>query len=244
MDPLEPLLTTDEVAAYLKVDVVTVRRLVTRGELAAYRVGSEYRFARADLLDYLARQHVPARSVASKGAGLAAQPLVGMVPQTLCAQDLVGLSPLFTRRARRSLKLAAEEARASGRGYLGTEHLLTGLICEQEGVAARVLAEIGIAVEAVRAAVASADEWPEHLAADVTLRAADLPATEHVRQALHEALAQRAAWEHGYLGTEHLLFGLTRVLDGNAALLLEQFGTTPDTVQAEVLRIVRLGEGR
>jgi excisionase family DNA binding protein len=243
MDPLEPLLTTDEVAAYLKVDVVTVRRLVTRGELAAYRVGSEYRFARADLLDYLARQHVPARSAASKGAGVAPQ-LVGMIPQTLCAQDLGGLSPLFTRRARRSLKLATEEARASGRGYLGTEHLLAGLIREQDGVAARVLAEIGIAVEAVRAAVASAEEWPEHLAADTTLRAADLPATEHVRQALHEALAQRAAWEHSYLGTEHLLFGLTRVLDGNAALLLEQFGTTPDTVQAEVLRIVRLGEGR
>jgi excisionase family DNA binding protein len=57
----DPLLTTDEIATFLKVDVVTVRRLITKGELSAYRIASEYRVRLSDLEDYLQRQHLPAK---------------------------------------------------------------------------------------------------------------------------------------------------------------------------------------
>ncbi|HWQ12971.1 MAG TPA: Clp protease N-terminal domain-containing protein [Roseiflexaceae bacterium] len=237
MEPLEPLLTTDEVAAYLKVDVVTVRRLVTRGELAAYRVGGEYRFARADLLDYLSRQHVPARAAATGPRRL--KQLVGGLVQALHGAGDEGTPPL-SARARRCLQMAADEARAGARSAVGTEHLLVGLLREGEGVAAQVLGEIGITLEAVRAAIAAGTDWPER-AAPAPASPGQTPLTDHAQQAVRAAVAQASEWEHSYLGTEHLLFGLTKVLDSNVALLLEQLGTTPDTVQAEVLRVVQLG---
>jgi excisionase family DNA binding protein len=61
-NPADPLLTTDDVASYLNVDVVTVRRLITKGELGAYRIASEYRVRMSDLTDYLRRQYRPART--------------------------------------------------------------------------------------------------------------------------------------------------------------------------------------
>jgi ATP-dependent Clp protease ATP-binding subunit ClpC len=220
---MEPLMTSDEVAAYLRVDVVTVRRLVTRGELSAYRIGGEYRFARADLLDYLERQHLPAQ---------------------VAERQPVGSSPSatrLTRRARRGLQLAADEARAGGSGYVGTEHLLLGLIAEREGLAARALEGLGIAPEAVRAALAAGQDWPEHSAASA---AVDGELTEQAQRAVDAALSQAVEWEHDYVGTEHLLFSLTRVVDGNITLLLEQLGTAPDMVQDEVLRLVKIGGAR
>lgn len=237
MDPVESLMTTDEVAAYLKVDVVTVRRLVTRGELAAYRIGSEYRFARGDLLDYLERQHVPARSASRRERSSPQQLAVGGTPHG--AQERADTS--FSRRARRSLQLAADEAQAARRGYLGTEHVLLGLLREDSSVAARCLGEIGITAESVRELIAAVDDWPEREPYAEAASAGAPLMTAHLRQALDAARAQADEWEHSYIGTEHILFGLTRATDGNVALLLEQLGTTPDTVQAEVLQVVRAG---
>src|SRR5262245_63984104 len=65
MDLVEPLLTSDDVANYMKIDVVTVRRLVNRGELAAYRIGGEYRFKADDIREYLERQYLPAQLFAA-----------------------------------------------------------------------------------------------------------------------------------------------------------------------------------
>jgi excisionase family DNA binding protein len=59
LDPMNPMLTTDEVAEYLRVDVVTIRRLITKGELGAYRIASEYRVRQSDLAAYLKRQYIP-----------------------------------------------------------------------------------------------------------------------------------------------------------------------------------------
>lgn len=224
---MEPLLTTDEVATHLRVDVVTVRRLVARGELSAYRIGGEYRFAQGDLLAYLRRQRRPAR---------AADPAPPVVPPLLRAQDIERLTPLFTRRARRCLALACEEAQAAGHGYLGTEHLLLGLLREEASAAARALAETGITLHAAREALAAADELPERAGASSP---GELAATEAVREALHHALAQSGTWEHSYVGTEHVLYGLTRAAGANSTLVLELLGTAPDMVEVEVLRLLQ-----
>ncbi|MEN9934569.1 MAG: hypothetical protein RLZZ387_1148 [Chloroflexota bacterium] len=237
MDAMESLWTTDEVATFLKVDVVTVRRLVTRGELAAYRIGGEYRFAREDLQEFLGRQHVPAR--ATRGASSAVERQHDALPQPAEAQaggpDRAGL----TGAAQRSLELAAEAARASGRGYLGTEHLLLGLAAEREGAAAQVLEALGITVEEMRDAMAGAEDWPERASSGAGL--SQLPLTSQAQRAIDMAAAQAAEWEHDVVDTEHLLYGLALAADGNIALLLEILGTAPDMVQAEVLRRVREG---
>jgi excisionase family DNA binding protein len=141
VEPLESLLTTEDVANYLKVDVVTVRRLVNRGDLAAYRVGGEYRFTRSDVVDYLHRQHIPARA------------------NHAVDQDLL-LKQAFnklTKRAKQSLwKFAAEEARNFKQPHIGTEHILLGLILEGEGVAGHVMRDLGVTIVQARAAVEAA----------------------------------------------------------------------------------------
>src|SRR5215470_6676085 len=93
-EALEGLFTSEDVANYLKVDVVTVRRLVNRGELAAYRVGGEYRFRKHDINDYLERQYVPAQI-------FTAGELDRHIQQAF---------KKFTRRAKQAMLLAGEEA--------------------------------------------------------------------------------------------------------------------------------------
>jgi len=240
VDLNEPLMTTDEVAAFLKVDVVTVRRLVARGELMAYRIGGEYRFAPQELRGFLERQQVMPRGGASPG-GAAAQQMVERLAQALRGAPLDTSVAPFTRRARHALQLAVDAARTGGRGYLGTEHLLQGLIRESDGLAARVLAEIGITADAVLAVVVGADDWPERAGGGGA--GAELQLTEQARQVIAGAVAQAEEWEHQYVGTEHLLFALTKAEDGNIVFLLEQLGVAPDTVQGEVLETMCLGAG-
>jgi excisionase family DNA binding protein len=232
MEP-EPLLTSDEVAAYLKIDVVTVRRLVARGDLAAYRIGNEYRFARGDLAEYLRRQHVPARGSA------AAEALFGEeIAQLLRSDSNDAPRSGLTRGARQALQYAAEEARQAGRTTIGTEYVLLGLCRETTGLAARVLENLGIAPEAIRAAAAGGEDWPEPLADAPS--ASDAPKlSEHAHRVLQGAVAQAGEWRHHYVGTEHVLWGLTQVADGNSVLVLELLGIAPDMVQAELLRHVK-----
>src|SRR5262252_5769456 len=114
MDITESMLTTEDIALYLKVDVVTVRRLVSRGELAAYRVGSEYRFTEADIREYLGRQYLPVSALFRTGQQAA------LMPSTTIAHDILtrlfstrkvskGSKPIgerFTERAANALSLA------------------------------------------------------------------------------------------------------------------------------------------
>ena len=67
-----------------------------------------------------------------------------------------------------------------------------------------------------------------------------MPLTDQLRQGVQLAVEQAKAWEHDYVGTEHLLYGLTRLADANVAFILEQLGVAPDTVQGEVLRMLRI----
>ena len=125
---MESLLTAEEVAEGLRMDVVTVRRLVGRGELAAYRVGGEYRFKMSDIEDYLTRHRIPVRD-----------------------RSVDGRFDRFTEQAQEVLALAQEEARLLNHNYLGTEHLLLGLL--REDAAARLLRSLGVELTEVRAVV-------------------------------------------------------------------------------------------
>jgi excisionase family DNA binding protein len=218
MDPLETLLTTDELATYLKVDVVTVRRLVNRGELAAYRVGGEYRFKARDIRDYLDRQYVPAQLWAAADL------------DTIDKQVLAKL----TKRVKQTLLLAAEEARSFKRVQVGSEHLLLGLLREGEGVAGRVLDELGVTYERAAQAVEATSDVGNH--ADPS--AQDPDATERL---VGLALDEAKQLKHQFIGTEHLLLALTHKADGNAVRALVQLDVTAEQVRDAVLRTLRQG---
>ena len=189
MEPMESLLTTEDLANYLKVDVVTVRRLVSRGELAAYRIGGEYRFTRSDIVDYLHRQHIPARppravdqdtllkqasgkltkrakqaiwKFAAEEARAFKQPKIGtehiLLGLILAAVEATAGTGAFDERqelnlgddAKDAIEYAVEEAKQMSHHFIGTEHVLLGILREHEGSAVRVLVHMDIATEQVR----------------------------------------------------------------------------------------------
>jgi ATP-dependent Clp protease ATP-binding subunit ClpA len=134
----------------------------------------------------------------------------------------------FSERARQVVVLAQEEARALKHNYIGTEHLLLGLIREEEGIAAVVLDSLGVGLEesraAVRRIVGEGDEVP----------AGNVPFTPRSKKVLELALREALALGHNYIGTEHVLLGLVREADGvGAQILKEQVGDL-DTVRNAV----------
>src|ERR1700694_2714999 len=128
---MERLLTTEEVAELLRIDPVTVRRLVMRGELTAYRIAGEYRFTEAGVESFVESQRV----------------VVNMAPGPNHPMAK------FTERARKVLSLANEEAYRYHHDGVGTEHLLLGLMSEWEGVGARVLNRLQVQPSDVRAQI-------------------------------------------------------------------------------------------
>jgi ATP-dependent Clp protease ATP-binding subunit ClpC len=147
-----------------------------------------------------------------------------------------GLFDRFTDRARRVIPLAQEEARLLGHNYIGTEHLLLGLIHEGEGVAAKALEEFGISLEAVRVQV------QETIGQGQTAPTGHIPFTPRAKKVLE--LSQREALQlgHDYVGTEHLLLGLLREGEGVAAQVLAGFGADHARVREQVLGLLT-GEG-
>jgi ATP-dependent Clp protease ATP-binding subunit ClpA len=137
----------------------------------------------------------------------------------------------FTDRARRSVVLAQEEARMLDHGYIGTEHTLLGLLHEGEGIAARVLTELGFTVEHTREGV------------EEIIGRGSLPSSGHIpysprnRKVLELALREALQLGHNFIGTEHLLLGLTRdVTAGHtAAALMERAGSNASVVRAATL---------
>jgi ATP-dependent Clp protease ATP-binding subunit ClpC len=139
----------------------------------------------------------------------------------------------FTERARQVVVFAQDEARALRHDYIGTEHLLLGLLREEEGLAARVLGELGVELEAVRAEVVrrvgEGGEQPE---------TGQIPFTPHAKQALELALREALALGHKYIGTEHVLLGLVRVGEGVGVEILNRFGATTVVVRDSVIRML------
>ncbi|HET6475996.1 MAG TPA: ATP-dependent Clp protease ATP-binding subunit [Thermoleophilia bacterium] len=143
----------------------------------------------------------------------------------------------FTERARQVVVLAQEEARALKHNYIGTEHLLLGLLREEEGVAARVLDGLEVSVEEVRAAVVrivgSGEESPQ----------GQIPFTPRAKKVLELALREALSLGHNYIGTEHILLGLVREDEGVAARILLDLDAEPEKIRGEVMRALS-GPGR
>ena len=143
----------------------------------------------------------------------------------------------FTERARQVVVLAQEEARSLKHNYIGTEHLLLGLLREEEGVAARVLDGLEVSVEEVRAAVVrivgSGEESPQ----------GQIPFTPRAKKVLELALREALSLGHNYIGTEHILLGLVREDEGVAARILLDLDAEPEKIRNEVMRALS-GPGR
>jgi ATP-dependent Clp protease ATP-binding subunit ClpC len=137
----------------------------------------------------------------------------------------------FTERARQVVVLAQDEARALRHNYIGTEHLLLGLLREEEGIAARVLDSLDVTYEEVRAQVARiVGEGDEPLVSG------QIPFTPRAKRVLELALREALSVGHPYLGTEHLLLGLVRENQGVAARILLDFDADAEKIRNEIIR--------
>ena len=143
----------------------------------------------------------------------------------------------FTDRARQVVVLAQDEARALGHNYIGTEHILLGLLREREGPAAEVLASLDITVEEVRGLVVQiAGRGDEAVTGQI-------PFTPRAKRVLELALRESLSLKHDYIGTEHLLLALVREGEGVAAVILLEFDADADKIRTEVIRRLA-GAGR
>jgi ATP-dependent Clp protease ATP-binding subunit ClpC len=138
----------------------------------------------------------------------------------------------FTERARRVLTLAQEEALRFNHNYIGTEHLLLGLVREGEGVAAKVLANLGVELNKVRSAVEFIIGRGDRAVMG------EIGLTPRAKKVIELAVDEARRLGHHYIGTEHLLLGLVREGEGIAAGVLESLGVSLDKVRAEVTRIL------
>jgi ATP-dependent Clp protease ATP-binding subunit ClpC len=138
----------------------------------------------------------------------------------------------FTDRARRVVVLAQEEARLLNHNYIGTEHILLGLIHEGEGVAAKALEQLGISLEAVRTQV------EEIIGHGGSSPSGHIPFTPRAKKVLELSLREALQLSHNYIGTEHVLLGLAREGEGVAAQVLVKQGATLDAVRGAVLKLL------
>jgi ATP-dependent Clp protease ATP-binding subunit ClpC len=138
----------------------------------------------------------------------------------------------FTERARRVLTLAQEEAQRFNHNYIGTEHLLLGLVREGDGVAAKVLANLGVELSKVRSAV----EFIIGRGDRAVL--GEIGLTPRAKKVIELAVDEARRLNHHYIGTEHLLLGLVREGEGIAAGVLESLGVNLERVRAETTRIL------
>jgi ATP-dependent Clp protease ATP-binding subunit ClpA len=138
----------------------------------------------------------------------------------------------FTERARQVVVLAQEEARTLKHNYIGTEHILLGLLREEEGLAARVLVSLDITLERVRWAVTRIVGSGEEVSAQ------QIPFTPRAKKVLELALREALSLSHNYIGPEHILLGLVRENEGVAARILLDFDADADTVRNAVLRML------
>jgi ATP-dependent Clp protease ATP-binding subunit ClpA len=138
----------------------------------------------------------------------------------------------FTDRARRVVVLAQEEARLLNHNYIGTEHLLLGLVHEGQGVAAKALESLGIRLEAVRAQV------QEVIGQGQGAPTGHIPFTPRAKKVLELSLREALQFGHNYIGTEHILLGLVREGQGVAAQVLVRLGADQARVRQQVIGLL------
>lgn len=144
-----------------------------------------------------------------------------------------GLFGRFTERARQVVILAKEEARTLNHNYIGSEHILLGLLREEEGLAARVLEAMGLQVERVRDRVIEIVGMPDSSGSE-----SQLPFTPRARKILELALREALSLGHNYIGTEHVLLGLSREGDGIAMKILAEMDITDEKIRNDVVRML------
>jgi ATP-dependent Clp protease ATP-binding subunit ClpC len=144
----------------------------------------------------------------------------------------------FTDLAQRVVVLAQEEARMFNHNYIGTEHLLLGLIVEDEGLAAKTLASLGVSFEAVRQQVEELIGRGQHAPTG------HIPFTPRAKKVLEFSLREALHLGHNYIGTEHILLGIVREGSGVAAQMLERLGTDLRRIRKQVQRMSRDDRGR
>jgi len=139
----------------------------------------------------------------------------------------------FTERARKVIILAKEEARRFNHDYIGTEHILLGLVREGEGVAAAVLEKMGVSLENIRLEIEKLVQ-----PGPTTQIIGDIPFTPRAKKALEFAAEEARSLGHNYIGTEHLLLGLIREGEGIASQVLLNLGLDLNTVRSEVMELL------
>jgi ATP-dependent Clp protease ATP-binding subunit ClpC len=144
----------------------------------------------------------------------------------------------FSDRARRVVVLAQEEARMLNHNYIGTEHILLGLIHEGDGVAAKALESLGISLQAVRQQV------EEIIGPGQQAPSGHIPFTPPAKGALELAQREADALGHNYIGTEHILLGLIRGGGGVAAQVLVKLGADLNRVRQKVIQLLHGYQGR
>ena len=144
----------------------------------------------------------------------------------------------FTDRARRVVVLAQEEARMLNHNYIGTEHILLGLLHEGEGVAAKALESLGISLDAVRQQV------EEIIGQGQQAPSGHIPFTPRAKKVLELSLRESLQLGHNYIGTEHILLGLIREGDGVAAQVLVRLGADLNRVRQQVIQLLHGHQGK
>jgi ATP-dependent Clp protease ATP-binding subunit ClpC len=144
----------------------------------------------------------------------------------------------FTDRARRVVVLAQEEARMLNHNYIGTEHILLGLIHEGEGVAAKALESLGISLDAVR------EQVQEIIGQGQTAPSGHIPFTPRAKKVLELSLREALQLGHNYIGTEHILLGLIREGEGVAAQVLVKLGADLNRVRQQVIQLLSGYQGK
>jgi len=141
----------------------------------------------------------------------------------------------FTDRARKVLTLAQEEARLLNHSFIGTEHVLLGLIHEGDGVGAQALRSLGISLEAVR------EKVEETIGMAGSAPSGSPPFTPRAKKVLELSLREALQLNHSYIGTEHILLGLVREGEGVAATVLVSLGADLGRVRQEVIKLTSGG---
>ena len=138
----------------------------------------------------------------------------------------------FTDRARTVVVLAQDEARRLDHNYIGTEHILLGLIREGEGVAAKALEALGISLDSVRQQV------EQIIGQGQQAPSGHIPFTPRAKNVLQLSLSEARQLGHDYIGTEHILLGLIREGEGVAAQVLVRLGAELDRVRQQVIQLI------
>lgn len=211
---MERLMTTEEVAEILRIDAVTVRRLIGRGELVAYRIAGEYRVSPADLEKFVESQRVA----------------VDIRPKNQFGDK-------FTDQARRVLSQASEEARQYNHPGVGTEHLLLAIMREDEGIAVKALARLQVQPGEVRRQIEIL-----HPAGEQPVGAGQIGVTAQGKTSIELAVQEAGSFGHHYIGTEHLLLGILREEKEPGGQVLRQSGVTLEKAREVVGQLLADGQ--